>query len=242
MQQFAPDEVEMRETIRDQRAEIAKLKSDLTKAHQDGYAEGRKHRVAAVETHADEMYRAQEEIAKLRAERDEAIKYVHRLMDGFAPSTCTGRLPDLIGALTQIDNLMCGMRSALAAARAALKVEREACDRFWASGTTTRDHTDEAESVIDEDWFWGEWNAHKQRRATEAITVPPNRTGTREESQAIADWHHDEVSRRATVESLDDAMRLIRRVAMAEDWIVAKTAIDACHAFIRAAETKGLKS
>ena len=165
----------------DAQAEIAKLKSDLTKAHQDGYAEGRKHRVAAVETHADEMYRAQEEIAKLRVDLDQARR------DRNSAVECAEVLRGYVAA----------HKADLAAARAALKVEREACDRFWASGTTTRDHTDEAESVIDEDWFWGEWNAHKQRRATEAITVPPNRTGTREESQAIADWHHDEINRRA---------------------------------------------
>ena len=40
-------------------------------AHQDGYAEGRKHRVAAAETHADEMHRAQAEIDKLKAEVEE---------------------------------------------------------------------------------------------------------------------------------------------------------------------------
>jgi len=93
----------------DAQAEIAKLRADLTKAHQDGYAEGRKHRVAAVETHADEMHRAQEEIAKLRAERDEAKRTLVSLFDD-----------------TKAE--MKRLRSALAAARAALDGEREACE------------------------------------------------------------------------------------------------------------------
>ncbi len=64
-------------------AEIAKLKNELTKAQQDGYAEGRKHRVAAVETHADEMHRAQEEIAKLRAEVEANYKDYGMIRDRY---------------------------------------------------------------------------------------------------------------------------------------------------------------
>lgn len=67
---------------------------------------------------------AQFESAKFKAERDEALRCVHRLLDAFAPKTCTDRLPDLMGALTQIDSLLCGMKRDFEAVRTALAGER----------------------------------------------------------------------------------------------------------------------
>ena len=91
------------------------------------------------------------------------------------------------------------LRSDLAAARAALDGEREACDRtvgvlrsYLACDPISRVLTDSERAGVR-----ATLSEYDALRAAEAITVPPNRTGTREESQAIADWHHDEINRRA---------------------------------------------
>ena len=84
-------------------------------------------------------------------------------------------------------------------AEAALDGEREACDRtvgvlrsYLACDPISRVLTDSERAGVR-----ATLSEYDALRAAEAITVPPNRTGTREESQAIADWHHDEINRRA---------------------------------------------
>lgn len=87
--------------------------------------------------------------------------------------------------------------AALKDCRAALDGERESCDNGVAALTAILD-------AWDLSWMPNLRAAVRvfvteqlERRAAEAIAVPPNRTGTPEESQAIADWHHDEIQRRA---------------------------------------------
>ena len=86
------------------------------------------------------------------------------------------------------------LTAALAAARAALDGERAMLDSLV--GAVWKEHNDYDDAEFSAD-VANVLRDYEERRAADAIAVPPNRTGTPEESQAIADWHHDEIQRRA---------------------------------------------